>query len=58
MLEMMDYMEVKAMEIIAQSDVDVEDELGRNSKARMVSSNASIEKNPNRGRYKAAYERR
>ena len=33
MLEMMDDMEVKAMEIIAQSDVDVEDELGRNSKA-------------------------
>ena len=58
MLEMMNDMEVKALEIIAQTDVHVQNELEKNSKAGMVSSNAPIEKNPNRGRYKAAYERR
>lgn len=58
MLEMMNDMEVKALEIIAETDVHVQNELEKNSKAGMVSSNAPIEKNPNRGRYKAAYERR
>ena len=58
MMTMMDEMEIKANRLISDSDPVVAKASEQSQKASIVSSNAPIEKNPNRGRFKAAYEKK